>query len=220
MRKNILKGGLLCAILLSGIIAVSSASQTVENFLPSVNIVRPVKSEYSKTISGVGIISHENAQWLARIAVNEAYIRFIEVGQSARLSGAAFDAGLYTATVSEVSENARQQNTGLSIETVVDVTLTISTSEARALRAGYTVRASISIGEPQEVLIIPYNTISQDDDGEYVYLLKNRKSIRQNIITGAELEHGVQVIEGISESDELILNPESVKENALLSPQE
>ncbi|MDR1753497.1 MAG: hypothetical protein LBR74_01130 [Eubacterium sp.] len=221
--KRFIKWLLPAIIVGSGFVAVKSAPETIESFLPTVKTINPSKSEYSKSINGTGIITYNETsdRWFANIIVNEADISFVKPGQTARLSGAAFEPGVYTGKVIDMSKTARQLSNGISVETVVDVTLEVnpvgkSNPEVSPLRAGYTVKARISAGKAREILTVPYEVILQDDVSEFVYLLKNRKAVRQNIITGEDMENGAELIHGLSPNDEIIISPENISENMLV----
>jgi hypothetical protein len=84
------------------------------------------------------------------------------------------------------------------------------------IRSGYTAEAVIAVNEPRELLLVPYEAINQDDKGEFVLVLAGHTAVRRNIITGLELPEGAEIIEGVCESDELIINPEKFTENMLV----
>lgn len=229
-KKKFLKWLCLVLFIGSGVYTVFAVPEAVESFLPTVNTVRPEKAEYCRTVQGSGIIlttekesnSYLNEEtWLVQIAVNESEIRFIEKGQTAELRGAAFDDGIYTAKVMNISNTAHQVqvNSGLIIETVIDVTLQIENPDEN-LRAGYSVQALINIGEPREVWVVPYEVICQDEASEYVYILKGNIAKRCDIKTGAELAEGAELLFGLYETDEIITSPESVESGGLVKREE
>jgi multidrug efflux pump subunit AcrA (membrane-fusion protein) len=100
-------------------------------------------------------------------------------------------------------------------ETVVDVVLQIDNPD-ELLRPGYTAQAIIGVGEPREMLLIPYAAINQDDRGEYVFVLAGNTALRRDIITGIELAEGAEMLAGVREGDDLIVRPERYTENSLV----
>ena len=101
-------------------------------------------------------------------------------------------------------------------ETVVEVVLKID-NPGDELRTGYSARADIKTADSREIFIIPYSVILQDDVGEYVFVLSGNSAIRRDIVTGAELSEGAEVLSGLTRDDRIIAAPESITENALVA---
>lgn len=214
--KNIVvKIAVIAVILTAGWFAVFNIPETVESFLPVVKTTTMTPAEYSRTASGTGIITNNNGLWLVTVSVGERDIRRVKAGQSADIKGAAFDDGVYTATVYEIGDEAVPVLGEFFQETVVTVVLQIDNPDD-ALRHGYTARADIKTEEPRTIHIIPYSAILQDDKGEYVYVLSGNTAVRRNIVTGIELADGAQILEGLTPDDEVILSPSSVEDNTLV----
>jgi len=232
MKTLIFRIAILAVILAAGWIAVFNIPEAVESFLPVVETVQMTPVEFNRTVTGSGIITQTPDGWYVTVAIGESDIGKVSVGQSAALSGAAFDDGIFTATVERVSDIASHQQTQFTQETVVSVTLKIdnpytviisgssgTTGESGGiLRSGYSARADIFTDEPRTVFIIPYSVINQDDIGEFVFVLAGNKAIRRNILTGIEMANGAEVVSGLRISDNIISNPASISENALVNP--
>lgn len=221
--KSKLKWVLLALFAMAGGYFALSAPETVEIFLPTVEVVRAEESEHFEQVSGLGTITLardiSGDTWMVCVVVNESDIGNVEVGQRATLSGAAISDGVYTATVNSISNVARQQTNGFTYETVVDVVLTIDNPDEH-LRSGYTAQARIATGELRQILTVPYSVIRQDDEGEYVYVLQNHRAIRRNIVTGAELAEGAELLGGLMEADEIITVPDEIMPDALVKKYE
>ena len=220
MKNMIFKIAVIAVILAAGWIAVFNIPNAVENFLPVVKTVTMTPAEYSQTASGAGLISLEPAsgEWFVTIAVGESDIRRVEIGQSADIKGAAFDDGIYTATVYQIGETAVNQQGEYIQETVVEVVLQIDNPDD-ALRHGYTARADIKTDETQMIHIIPYSAILQDETGEFVYVISGNTAMRRDILTGIELADGAQVVSGLGDNDEVIVSPGTVNDNTLVKSQ-
>ena len=216
MKNIIFKIAVISVILAAGWLAVFNMPKAVESFLPVVQTVTITPTEYTRTVSGAGIITQTHEGWLVTVSVGESDIRLVEIGQSAALSGAAFDDEIYTAAVYDISPLAVRRQGDFSYETVVEVTLKIENPDEE-LRSGYSARADIKTSAAQTVFIVPYSVIMQDDVGEFVYLLSGNTAVRRNIVTGLELSDGAEVLEGLGSEDKIIASPESVSENALVT---
>ena len=218
IKNTIFKTAVIAVILAAGWFAVFNMPKTVESFLPVVRTVELTPAEYTRTVSGVGVISQDaENSWFVTVSVGESDINKVEAGQSASLSGAAFDDGIYTATVRDIADVAVRRQGEYALETVVEVTLRIDNPDDK-LRPGYSARAEIKTAPARTVFILPYSVILQDNAGEYVYLLSGNKAVRQDILTGIELSDGAEVILGLSEDDQIIANPDRVSDNALVTP--
>jgi multidrug efflux pump subunit AcrA (membrane-fusion protein) len=232
MKNHIFKISVIAALLAAGFIAVFNIPDAVESFLPVVETVSLTETEYNQTVSGTGIITRTSQDWFVTISVGESDIRRVETGQTAALSGAAFDDGIYTAVVYQIADVAVPQLSHHITETVVEVVLKIdnpdyvringesgtSGESGGILRPGYSARADIKTDEMQLIHIIPYHVILQDDIGEFVFILSGNSVLRRDIITGIELAGGAQVLAGLREEDQIIANPHSLAENALVNP--
>lgn len=216
----VFRATVIVVILAAGWVAVFNIPDAVENFLPAVKTVTMIPTEYSRTASGTGLIAHDGVAWYATVAIGESDIRYVEAGQSADIKGAAFDDGVYTATVLEVGTTAITHQGEFIQETIVEVVLQIDNPDD-ALRHGYTVRAEIKTDEARTIHIIPYSAILQDEVGEYVYVLSGNTAVRRDILTGIELADGAQVIKGLHEKDEVITSPgANISDNTLVTKPE
>lgn len=141
--------------------------------------------------------------------VSELYISSIEVGQPVSFTLSAYPDAVMTGTVSGISGSARNRYSGAVLETVVDVTITPDFSDPR-MKSGLTADVTFQLEETRTICVLPYNAIGQDEAGEYIYLYKDGKAVRQNIFTGAEFSDGTEVIRGVSESDLVFTSPEEL----------
>ncbi|MCL1823586.1 MAG: hypothetical protein FWG44_05225 [Oscillospiraceae bacterium] len=216
MQKKHIKWFLLSAFILTGVWAAAIAPSAVENMLPEAETIRIEKQVYTPVVKGNGIIyKAEDNYFYIKTAVRESDINAVQISQPAKLYGAAIGDGQYTAEVTEIASTAYQREFGGVQETVVDVVLQIVNHD-EFIRSGYTAEAIISVLPERSILLAPYETINQDDRGEFVLVLRGNTAVRKDIVTGAELITGAEVITGLTENDELIINPEKYSENALI----
>ena len=150
-----------------------------------------------------------------KISVHERDIRDLQVGQTVRVSGVAFEKDSYTGQIKSISSSARQQYTGSVSETVVDAIVSFSPEELDdSVRLGLTAKATVVVERQQEVLVVPYEYVLQDEaETEYVYVAENGRAVRRNIVTGTELKNGFQIQSGLQAGDSIIRNPEDIAES-------
>lgn len=214
MKKGVIVGAakalLIVALLGSAGYVAFGVPQAINSFMPQIETMYAEKTNYLPAVSARGSIVRQEGKWLAVVAVGEADISEIKIGQTATLSGAAFGIGAFSGEVVAVSDSAYTVGTIASAETMVDVTIAISASDKEELRAGYSVEAEIAVGEQQSVYMLPYSVIGQDDNGEYVYVYQDGVALRRSVTTGVELYNKTEIVAGIDSNDKVITNPKSV----------
>ncbi|MDR2559251.1 MAG: efflux RND transporter periplasmic adaptor subunit [Oscillospiraceae bacterium] len=224
--KKYIKWAFLGIFITAGAWAAIIAPQATLNMLPEAETVHPRSISHREVVRGAGVIFSRGDTFFLSAAVREGDINAVRVGQPAELYGAAIGDGIYTAVVREIADFARQQEFGGLTETVVDVILELYNKDEtdvnpyEFIRVGYTAEARINIGEPRELVLVPYAAIDQDDRGEYVFVLAGNTALRRDIVTGIELAEGAELLAGIREDDELIVRPERFAENSLVKAME
>ena len=164
---------------------------------------KAVQSGYSiATVSG-----SENL--IVTAAISELDIAKVETGQSVRFSLAAYPGEEFTGTVTAIASAARNQYNGAVLETVVDVTVTPDVPDER-MKSGLSADIEIELSEPREILVLPYSAVSQDEQGEFVYVYEQQRAVRRNITTGAEFSDGTEIITGLTAEDIIFENPEEI----------
>lgn len=147
--------------------------------------------------------------------VSELYISEIEVGQNVTFTLSAYPDETFIGTVSAIAGSARSQYSGSVLETVVDVTIAPNEFDER-MKAGLTADVSFTLTPPQNICVLSYDAIGQDDGGEYVYVYSDGKAVKRRISTGAEFTDGAQVIIGVTEHEQVISSPEKISENSYI----
>jgi len=78
-----------------------------------------------------------------------------------------------------------------------------------SIRPGYSASIKVKIGTYRGRIVVPYNCIGQDDNGEYVFRIgPDRKLERIPVSSVRELENGVEVSSQMAEGDLVIRHPE------------
>lgn len=208
----ILRTLIIAALALSAGYIAFVVPRTAENAIPTVEAVAAEYSDYNPTVSAKGALIKQGDEWLAVVAVNEADVSEVEIGQRAELSGAAFPDGVYSGKIIAVADTAYTMQSGGAPEIVVDVTVTVDKGDVSLLRSGYSVTAQLITGDGREVIMLPYSVICQDDAGEYVYVLNNGAAVRRNIVTGIELPDRTEIVSGLSGEDLVLSDPREIED--------
>ncbi|MEW6131228.1 MAG: efflux RND transporter periplasmic adaptor subunit [Acidobacteriota bacterium] len=72
---------------------------------------------------------------------------------------------------------------------------------------GYRVEARIIIWEAAKVLKVPASALFRHEQGWSVFVIENNRARRRDVKIGHRSAYEVEILEGISESDELVLHP-------------
>jgi multidrug efflux pump subunit AcrA (membrane-fusion protein) len=155
-----------------------------------------------------GIVTVTDADhMMIKTNISENLISSIEEGQPVIISGDSLGGKQMTGRVRAISPVAKQKISLTYPETVVEVTVAPN-SETTNLKPGYSVELSIITATKNDILTIPYEALTQDEDNrEVVYVIENGRVRKRYVATGLEAEDSVEIIFGLDEYDEVILNP-------------
>lgn len=174
--------------------------------------IRSINVSSGKTVSNespCAVISSSDTLQV-KVAIQESKLKNIKIGQSAKISGIAFDKDEYEGVVTQISNSARQQYSGTVTETVVDAVITL-TEKDESLKPGLSAKSVIVVDTIEDCIVIPYEYVMQDEDNnEYVYLYKDGYCIKRVIQTGMELSEGYQIVSGLSPGEHVIQNPDKI----------
>ena len=192
----------VCGITAAGLIALPGA---VADHVPTATIVKVEKVEHTDCVSLSGTVT-KNARedtYSVQVYVPEQDISKVFVGQSAEITGDAFPGVVYPGEVSEISDYAAKVQSGTVQKTAVEVTVDII-GPGESLKQGYTAQVKLLTSEPGIMTIVPYEAVDQDDNGEFVYILKDGKAYKRYIETGEELSDGVELKTVLAENERII----------------
>lgn len=90
----------------------------------------------------------------------------------------------------------------------------------RILRIGMTTQNELLIANVEGAIIVPSIGIKKDENGTFVYLLKDGKPVKTAVKTGIKDNLDTQIISGINEGDEIITSQGSSSEIAKMIAKE
>jgi multidrug efflux pump subunit AcrA (membrane-fusion protein) len=171
------------------------------------------KKEYQDIVTADGNILREpfGDTVSVQMYIPERDISKIKIGQKAEIRGDAFPDKTYSAKITDISTSAAKVTAGSVTRTVVEVWAQIDGYDV-TLKNGFTARVTIKVGESEIKRLLPYEAVSQDDSGEFVWIAENGFAVKRYIVTGDELPDGVEVVAGLLPDDEIIKLPEGVFE--------
>lgn len=151
------------------------------------------------------------------VRISETEIEQIKPGQSADIQFSALPEAHFTGEVTDIAEEAEQSGGITGKETTVEVTISLPEPEDSKLRVGYSAVCSITTDTDHAVLVLPYEMIRTDDEGDYVYLAEGDRAEFRRITTGNEYQDGVQILTGLKSGDRVIVNADQCTNGQKLS---
>ncbi|NPV91507.1 MAG: efflux RND transporter periplasmic adaptor subunit [Firmicutes bacterium] len=143
--------------------------------------------------------------------VSEVDAGRLRVGQAVEITSAASEKAKQKGTLTAIAPQAviRVKNGGE--QTVVPVTVTVE-GENRLI-PGTNADVEITTGLEESALVIPYEALVEKDEGPQVFVVKDRIARLCKVTVGLSDESQVQILDGIAEGDQVVLNPsEEVKD--------
>ena len=148
-------------------------------------------------------------------SVGEDTVGKLKENMECSVSVSAFSLRELHGTVAQIYPYAKKTGlftTNTEVETQVNIHLT---DKNEKLRPGYRAAAKVILSQTPDALLIPYEAISQAEDGrEYVMKYQNGIVVKQFIGTGAELADYTEVIDGLEAADLVFLEPELLAEGS------
>lgn len=161
--------------------------------------------------SVIALLRGEN-DLVVNTLVSEKDIASVRIGQRAEITGSGFAGTTYTGYVEDIAAAAEKQYVGSVQQTVVPVKICIDGGEE--VKPGYTARVKIMTSQPQEVRVLPYEAVRQDEEKrEYVYVFSGGLAVRRDVTTGRELSEGVEIVGGIEESESVLISKDELVED-------
>lgn len=158
----------------------------------------------------------ENMIFKGKISEND--ILKIKEGQIVKLSSDTIPNESWEGTISFISDIPEQYATEESYKGAnYTVEAKISSNEV-PLKPGF--RMLMEVETDKEVTYtLPLSAVQRDSETDYVYVVENGVAIRKEIETGIATHEAIEIKDGLTENDEVILNTEEVIEGMEVSLQ-
>lgn len=160
------------------------------------------------TVSGVTLLSTDYFEvvnpdtLIFRAAVDEIDISKVELGQDATIAFDAYDDSALPSTVNYISFTSNESSSG----TVFLIELPIPNPDLAKYRIGMNGDVAITLAKKEDALAIPLTSIRERDGKTYVDVRVNETEVEEReITTGIETEDEIEVLSGITETDEILL---------------
>ena len=138
------------------------------------------------------------------LQVHQADVKKLRKGQTAWITQPGTEAGGLKATVAEIGSVAQSSSWRDPVKRF-DVVVQIE-GKVEGLGAGVTVECEIRLGEIENVLYVPLQTVSSAGGSWFVYVRERGETRRRTVELGPANDSYVEVREGLSEGDQVLLS--------------
>ena len=196
------------------------SSEIEEIKAPISGIVSSVNAKSNLPLdNGFPVISiSKDKSFIIRLNINEAKVAQIKKGQKVIITGVGFKDQVYDGYIDEISNEAKKEINLTDTETTVEVIVRLNSNEnQKNIKPGFTAKCKIITNQQNDVPIITYKSVCQDNFGrEYIYKYNKGRAQKAYIKTGKEYDEGYELISGASIGDIIVDSPENVKENCII----
>lgn len=168
-------------------------------------VVTAVNAVEGATVTaGTQVLSMSNLDDVqVSISVSKSDLPKIAVGQKVDVT---INGKAYNGEVTQISGNATKNNNGVA---VVATTIKITNPDSDII-LGVEASNKIHAEKAENTMVLPYEYILTDSEGDYVYVLENGVVTRKNVTIGIATSTDAQILEGISSGDKIITSDTSM----------
>jgi multidrug efflux pump subunit AcrA (membrane-fusion protein) len=130
--------------------------------------------------------------------VPEKYLPALSVGMNAEVTVEAYPAEIFTGTITRMSPIVDTATRTCQIEIGID-------NKEYKLRSGMYAKVKVVIREYKDALVLLKEAVLGKAPQQYVYVVKDRKAHLRDVKTGVRQGPYVQVLEGVSAGDQVVI---------------
>ncbi len=168
-------------------------------------VVTELQAEEGATLTkGAKVITIESTDSVrVDIQISKSDLNKIKVGQSVDVNVNGSD---YEGEVTKISGNAVNNASGVP---VVDAQIKIKNPDDKII-LGVEANNKIHTDKAENVIVIPYEYVGTDAEGDFVYTIENGTIKRNAVTLGLTTSTDAQILEGLSEGDEIVTSDPSM----------
>ncbi len=144
------------------------------------------------------------------VKVHETWIGKINIGQSAKITIAAFPEKTFTGQVlrkAPLADPQQWMNPDLKLYST-DVSIDGTHDN---LKTGMTAKVEIVVDELKDILSVPLQAVVNHDGKKICFLMDGDKPVQRQVETGAFNDDFVEIKSGLDDGDKVLLNPPRLK---------
>jgi len=166
------------------------------------------------TTTGSSFTITDPGTLLFKANIDETEVGHLKVGQSAELNLNAFPKDNLVASLLSIASAATADASG---NPVFETKFRFNQAGQNVM-TGMKGDVQVVYSEKKNVLLVPYEAITEEEEKTYVWLTSQRKAFKKVVEVGEENDLWVEIVSGLQEGDQVILNPDKkLREQALIS---
>jgi HlyD family secretion protein len=154
----------------------------------------------------------DTSSMMAEIAVHESSVDKIKPGQKANIVMDAFPDQTFNGEVTKIASLPDQQRSWLSPDIKVYTTQVSIEGTHNFLKPGMSARVEIFVDHAPNALVVPVQVVANRSGKKVCFAVNSGKSVEKEVKTGLFNDTWVQILEGINEGEEVMLNPPRITE--------
>ncbi len=154
----------------------------------------------------------DTSSMMAEIAVHESSVDKIKPGQKATIVMDAFPDQNFNGEVIKIASLPDQQRNWLSPDIKVYTTQVSIEGTHNFLKPGMSARVEVYVDYAPNALVVPVQVVANRSGKKVCFAVNGGKSIEKEVKTGLFNDTWVQILEGLSEGEEVMLNPPRITE--------
>ncbi|MFH2019202.1 MAG: efflux RND transporter periplasmic adaptor subunit [bacterium] len=133
--------------------------------------------------------------------LDESDLNVVVPGLPVKLELDAYPNDLMETTVESISYASKVTSTG----TTYEITIPIPLDKMSTLRLGLNGTASIILSAKKDILTLPIEAVSEENDRRYVLVMDGKKTLEKDVKVGISNNNFVEITSGLSEGDVVVL---------------
>lgn len=139
--------------------------------------------------------------------VNEFDSSKIKKGQEVKITGDGFENLEYKGVVSKIAPLAtKKENSGQGSDTILKVTVKIVNPDDN-IKPGFLTNLEVKVANKKDVLLLPLECIVEEKNTKKVIVVEGDMRVSKPVRTGIYNELYIEIIEGLSEGEEVLQDP-------------
>lgn len=192
----------------TGALSASTSGSSIERInSPENGIVTSISAVKDKRAAAQTVLMTiaKDDSLTVKIQISENNIADVREGQSVIVTGNGFKGVEYSGKIKRISAIAKNTSSGTVIEAVAEL---YNTDDR--IRPGYTARVSIITKEAEPASVVSYESVSKDENGEFVYVVSENWARKRYVVTGRDSDSGIEILSGVSIGETLVCDASKI----------
>ena len=190
---------------------LDSTTLTQEDTISKIDAAKEgVKSDFNGVVTAVSVVEGATVTAGAQtvtlanlddvevsVQISKSDLPKIAIGQQVDIT---INNKSYTGEISKISGTASKNNNGVA---VVDTTIKVTNPDSDII-LGVEANNKIHAQKADNTLVLPYEYVQTDSEGDYVYVVEDGIVVRKNVTIGIASSTEAQIVDGLNAGDKII----------------